>query len=169
MIQSRECFAILYQQKGNPPSIARGTWTTRGVRDWNHTTEQLKEHSQSKWHKDAVIYSRMAEQGEKPSVLQLQCSAAAKKTEERRTKNRTIALKLLQSIYFLAKNCLPLTTTFDELVQLQIANGDGLLQQHVEEGPQNAQYTSKFSAVMLLDAIDSWLNRKLMESLRSSP
>ena len=78
-------------------------------------------------------------------------------------------LKLLRSIYFLAKNRLPLTTTFDELVQLQIANGDGLLQQHVEEGPQNAQYTSKFSAVVLLEAIDTWLDRKLMESLRSSP
>ncbi len=71
-------------------------------------------------------------------------------------------------IYFLAKNRLPLTTTFDPLVQLQIANGDELLQ-HVKEGPQNAQYTSKFSAVMLLEAINSWLDRKLIESLKSSP
>ena len=111
----------------------------------------------------------MAEIGEEQSVLQLQCSAAAKEAEEKRAKNRTIVLKLLRSIYFLDKNRLPLTTTFDQLVQLQIANGDGLLQQHVEEGPQNAQYTSKFSAVMLLEAIDTWLDRKLMESLRSSP
>ena len=78
-------------------------------------------------------------------------------------------LKLLRSIYFLAKNRLPLTTTFDPLVQLQIVIGDELLQQHVKEGPQNAQYTSKFSAVMLLEAINSWLDRKLIESLKSSP
>ena len=51
---------------------------------------------------------------------------------------------------------------------MQIANGDELLQQHVEEGPRNAQYTSKFSAVMLLEAIDTWLDRKLGESLNSS-
>ena len=108
----------------------------------------------------------MAEQGKEQSVLQLQCSAAAKEAEERRAKNRNIVLKLLRSIYFLAKNCLSLTTTFDPLVQLQIANGDELLQQHVKEGPQNAQYTSKFSAVML---INSWLDRKLIESLKSSP
>ena len=91
-------------------------------------------------------------------MLQLQCSAAAKEAEERRAKNRNIVL-LLRSIYFPAKNRLPLTTTFDPLVQLQIANGDELLQQHVKEGPQNAQYTSKFSAVMLLEAINSWLDR----------
>ena len=36
------------------------------------------------------------------------------------------------------QNRLPLTTIFDELVQLQFANRDGLLQRHVEEGPQNA-------------------------------
>ena len=77
-------------------------------------------------------------------------------------------LKVLISIYFLAKNHLSLTTTFDSLVQLQIANGDKLLQQHVKEGPQNAQYTSKFSAVMLLEAINSWLDRKLIERLTSS-
>ena len=111
----------------------------------------------------------MAEQGKEQSVLQLQCSAAAKEAEERRAKNRNIVLKLLRSIYFLAKNRLPLTTTFDPLVQLQIANGDELLQQHVKERPQNAQYTSKFSAVMLLEAINSWLDRQLIESLKSSP
>ena len=48
-------------------------------------------------------------------------------------------------------------------------NGDELLQQHVKEGPQNVQYTSKFSAVMLLEAINSWLDRKLIESLKLSP
>ena len=84
--------------------------------------------------------------------------------EERRAKNRNIVRKLLNSIYFLAKNRMPLTTTFDSLVQWQIANGDELLQQHVKEGPQNAQYTSKFSAGMLLEAINSWLDRKLVES-----
>ena len=75
----------------------------------------------------------------------------------------------MRSIYFLAKNRLSLTTTFDPLVQLQIVNGDELLQQHVKKGPQNAQYTSKFSAVMLLEAINSWLDRKLIGSLKSSP
>ena len=161
-------FCKLFQKQGNAPSTARGAWTSRRIQDWNHATEQLKEHSQSKCHRDAVIHARMAEQGKEQSVLQLQCSAAAKEAEERSAKNRNVVLKLLRSIYFLAKNRLPLTTTFDPLAQLQIANGDELLQ-HVKEGPQNAQYTSKFSAVMLLEAINSWLDMKLIESLKSSP
>ena len=36
---------------------ARGAWTVRGVHDWNHATEQLRDHSDSKWRRDAVIYS----------------------------------------------------------------------------------------------------------------
>ena len=83
-------FCKLCQKRGNAPSTARGAWTTREIQDWNHTTEQLKEHSQSKCHRDAVIHARMAEQGKDQSVVQLQCSAAAKEAEERRAKNRNI-------------------------------------------------------------------------------
>ena len=42
-----------------------------------------------------------------------------------------------------------------------------LLQQHVEHGLQNDQYSSTFSAVMLKDT-NTWLDRKLMENLTSS-
>ena len=52
-------FFKLCQKQGNAPSTARGAWTTRGIQDWNHATEQLKEHSQSKCHRDAVIHARM--------------------------------------------------------------------------------------------------------------
>ena len=79
-----------------------------------------------------------------------------------------IIMKLLRSVYFLAKNCLPLTTTFDDMIQLQIENGDEVLKQHVESGPLNAQYTSNYSVVTLLDAIDTWLDKKLVSSLASS-
>ena len=162
-------FCKLCQKRGNPPPTARGAWTSRGVKDWNHATEQLREHSQSKWHRDAIIHARMAEQGEQQSVLQLQCSAVLKQDEERRTKNRMIIMKLLRSVYFLAKNHLPLTTTFDDMIQLQIENGDEVLKQHVESGPLNAQYTSNYSLVTLLDAIDTWLEKKLVSSLASNP
>ena len=64
----------------------------RGIQDWNHATEQFKEHSPSKCHRDAVIHARMAEQGKEQSVLQLQCSATAKEAEERRAKNRNVVL-----------------------------------------------------------------------------
>ena len=39
----------------------------------------------------------------------------------------------------------------------------------VSEGPSNAQYTSRFSARVLIEAIDIWIERKLMCSLQESP
>ena len=74
----------------------------------------------------------------------------------------------MKSIYFLAKNRIPHTTTFEGLVKLQIANGDEILRHHVEQGPSNAQYT-KFSSQSLLVAIDSWIDStNLVISLQAS-
>ena len=68
----------------------------------------------------------------------------------------------------MAKNRIPHTTTFEGLVQLQVANGEEILKQHIEQGPSNAQYTSKFSSQSLLVAIDSWIDSNLVASLQAS-
>ena len=128
----------------------------------------LKRHNDSKWHKDAAVAARMAEQSQH-SVLELQCVAAARDANEKREKNRAVLLKLLRSVYFLVKHHIPHTTTFQDLLALQVANDDQLLAQHITEGPANAQYTSKFSMTSLIEAIDTWLDRKLVESLKESP
>ena len=91
-----------------------------------------------------------------------------KRTAERRQRNRGVLLKLLRSVYFLVKNRIPRTTTYTQLVELQVANGDQLLEQHINQHPLNAQYTSRFSATMLIEAIDTWLERRLLQSLKSS-
>ena len=67
----------------------------------------------------------------------------------------------------MAKNRIP-HTTFEGLVKLQIANRDEILRHHVEQGPCNAQYTSKFSSHSLLVAIDSWIDSNLVISLQAS-
>lgn len=159
-------FCRLCQEHGKPPPNAQGAWTSRGVCDWNHATEMLKLHSKSKWHNDAAIAARMAEQ---PSVLELQRSAAVRSASERRAKNKEILLKLLRSVYFLTKHRIPHTTTFQDLLALQVANGDQLLKKPLEEAPGNAQYTSTFSITSLIDATATWIDRKLVDSLRESP
>ncbi len=155
---------------GKPPAGSRGAWTTRGIMDWNHATELLKQHADSQWHRDAAAATAMAEQAERgKSALELQCSSAAREAAEKRQKNRHVLLKLLRSVYFLVKNRIPHSTTYRQLVELQVANGDQLLEQHINQHPLNAQYTSRFSATMLIEAIDTWLERKLLQSLKSSP
>lgn len=42
------------------------------------------------------------------------------------------------------------------------------MKKYVEQGPSNAQYTSKFSSVSLIEAIDTWIHRRLVSSLKSS-
>ena len=98
-------FCNICQKYGNAPAGCRGAWTTRGVKDWNHATELLKQHMHSQWHRDAAVTAAMAEQVESGgSILELQCSSAARGAAELRQKNREVLLKPMQSVYFLVKN-----------------------------------------------------------------
>ena len=76
-------FCAIYQKWGKPSAGTRGVWTTKGMVDWNHATELLKQHADSKWHRDAAVSAAMAKQAEGgSSVLDLQCSAAALEAQE---------------------------------------------------------------------------------------
>ena len=161
-------FCHICQKFGKPPATARGGWTSRGITDWNHATEILKNHNDSNWHRDGAIAARMSEQAQHTgTVLDLHLAASAKQVEEERQRNRSVLLKLLRSTYYLAKHRFPYTTSFKDLIELQIENGDSLLKQHTE-GPSNAQYTSKFSSVSMIEAISKWIDGNLEESLKSS-
>ena len=63
----------------------------------------------------------------------MQCSAAAKESEDKRIRNRGILLELIRSVYVLTKNRIPHTTTYGKLMKLLIANGDELLKHHTKE------------------------------------
>ena len=98
-------FCSTCQKWGSPPAGTRGAWTTRGVTDWNHPPELIKQHADSKWHKGAAATSTIARQAESgQSVLDLQRSVAAQEAMELRQRNRDVLLKLLLSTYFLVKN-----------------------------------------------------------------
>ena len=137
--------------------------------DWNHATELLKQRSASKRHQDSLITARMANHIEQHNVIEMQCAGAAKQAEEQKKKNREIILKLMRPICILAKNRIPHSTTYKELIELQVLNGDGLLEKHLSEGSSNAQYTSRFSARVLIEAIDIWKETKLICSLQECP
>ena len=53
---------------GNPPAGSRGVWKTRGITDWNHGTELLKQHADSQWHRYAAATAVMARQTEEWEV-----------------------------------------------------------------------------------------------------
>ena len=90
----------------------------------------------------------MAKHVEQHNAIEMQCAGAARQAEEQKKKNHEIILKLMRSIYFLAKNRIPHSIT------CKVLNGIELLEKHLSEGPSNAQYTSRFSVRMLIEAID---------------
>ena len=53
----------------------------------------------------------MAKHVEQQNGMEMQCAGAAKQAEEQKKKNCEIILKLMRSIYFLAKNRIPHSTT----------------------------------------------------------
>ena len=69
----------------------------------------------------------------------------------------------------MAKNHIPQSTTYMELIVLQVLNGNDLLEKHLSEEPSNAQYTSRFRARVLTEAVYIWFERKLMCSFQESP
>ena len=151
---------------GRSPPSAEGWWSTRRIVDWNHTTELLnhatellnhatellKQHRGSKWHQDSSLTLRMAKHVEKQNVIEIQCTGAAKPAEEQKKKKRDIFLKLMRPIYFMAKNRIPHSTTYKDLIELQRLNGNEL--KYIGEGPFIAQYTSRFNARVLIEVID---------------
>ncbi len=78
-------------------------------------------------------------------------------------------MKLFRSVYFRVKNRIPHCSVYSQLIELQVANGDKFLEHHIKDNPANAQYTSKFSANMILECLDTWLDKQLIHSLKSSP
>ena len=167
---SKGMFCTVCTKWGHPSAGSRGAWISKGISDWSHATEVLKLHGESQYHQYAAVSASMSQQAERgKSVLELQCSAAAKQAASRVEKNRSIMVKLMRSVYFLAKNMIPHTTVYTNLIALQVANGDGLLEEHITQGASNTQYTSKYSVVMLLEALNTWLERKQLQSLQSSP
>ena len=55
--------------------------TTKGIIDWNHATELLKQHSGSKWHQDLSIIARMAKHVEQQNVIEMQCAGPTRQPE----------------------------------------------------------------------------------------
>ena len=158
---SKGMFCTVCMKWSHPSAGSRGAWTSKRISDWSHATEVLKLHGESQCHRDAAVSASMSQQAEREkSILELQCSAAAKQAASRVEKYRSIMVKLMRSVYFLAKNMIPHTTVYTNLIALQVANGDGLLEEHITQGASNAKYTSKYSVVMLLEALNTWLERK---------
>ena len=134
LLSSKGMFCKICQKWGQTSAGSRGAWTTKGLTDWKHATELFKSHAWSKCHKDAAVTTDMAQQAERGDTIpELHCSAAVRELAGEKKQNYEILLKLLRSVYFLVKNRIPHSTMYSNVIELQIANGDILLEQHIKK------------------------------------
>ena len=92
-----------------------------------------------------------------------------KVSEEEKRRNLELIKKLVRSLYFLVKHRIPHTTTFTDLITLQVDNGDKQLQQHKDAGARNASYMSSLSIGEFLNSISHHLEQGLLFRLRKIP
>lgn len=89
-------------------------------------------------------------------------------TEIDRKRNRELMKKLIWSLYFLVKHRIPHTTTFEQMITLQIDNGSNKLEEHRLTCPSNASYLSKATTSELLYSISHCIEAHILSSLRCS-
>ena len=60
------------------------------------------------------------------SVLELQCSSAAWELAHKKERNQVL-LRLLTTVYFIVEHRISHTTTYSDLIELLVPNGDEIL------------------------------------------
>ena len=159
-------FCSVCKKHGNPPVQSRGAWVQRAINNWIKATELMNKHALSEWHKAAVekeVFAKMAERH--GDIIE----GMVKVSEEEKRRNLELIKKLVRSLYFLVKHRIPHTTTFSDLITLQVDNGDKQLEQHKDAGARNASYMSSLSIGEFLNSISHHLEQGLLSRLRKSP
>ena len=150
---------------GRPPVVSRGAWVSRPINNWVKATKLLDKHSKSEWHLASVEAQVLADSAKQSGNVVERMDAAS---EIDRKKNRELIKKLARSLYFLVKHRMPHTTTFEDLIHLQVENGNQQLEVHLQSAPLNATYLSKISTAELLSCISSCIEESLLARLNSS-
>lgn len=158
-------FCSVCKKYGRPPVQARGAWVERPINNWIKATELMNKHAISEWHKAAVEKEVFAETAEKHGDI---IERMLKVSEEEKRRNLELVKKVVRSLYFLVKHRIPHTTTFSDLITLQVDNGDEQLKLHKDECARNASYMSKISTAEFLSSISHHIEQGLLSRLRKS-
>ena len=90
-------------------------------------------------------------------------------SELERRQNRKLMKKLMRSLYFLVRHRIAHTTTFKDLIELQIENSNGQLKMHKDKATSNATYLSNITKADLLKSISHVIEHELLMQMQASP
>ena len=146
--------------------ITRSLGNTRPVKNWAKASELFGKHAKSKWHLASTETQALSELAEQHGDVMDRMLAAS---ELERRQNRELMKKLMRSLYFLVRHRIPHTTTFKDLIKLQIENGNGQLKMHKDKAPSNVTYLSNITIADLLKSISHVIEHELLMQMQASP
>ena len=152
----KEMFCTVCMKWYHPSVGSRWAWSSKGITDW-HQASVIKSTWRVMVSQRCCFHSKYVTSGRTRKIR-----LTAKQAENRVNGNPSIIYKLMRSAFILAKNMIPCTIVYTNIIAFQAANGD-----HITHGASNAQYTSKYSAMMFLEALNTWLLRKQLHSQQS--
>ncbi len=136
-------FCTPCQKYGKPPAQACGAWVTCPISNWVKATELLSKREKSEWHLASAEAQALAESARTHGGVIEQTVMAS--NEEKR-KNRELMKKLIRSVYLVFRHRVPHTTAFEDVITLQVDNGNEQLRVHLSTCPGNAIYFFKFTS-----------------------
>ncbi|XP_064636953.1 zinc finger MYM-type protein 1-like [Lineus longissimus] len=148
---------------------SRGAWTTVMVRKWKKALEKVMDHERSQMHKMAKERQVASKQcRESGGVVTVAIAGQMRNRLALKEKNRTIMKKNLRTTYYLCKAKAAHFTNFQDTLELQIENGLEDLKHFLDNAPKNANYTSHQVIEEYVAAIGLYIEKNILESLRSA-
>ena len=161
----RGMFCSYCEKFGTVSQSSGGVWRDSPFSNWKKAWEKSRAHEKTQVHKLASERALAAENARRHgSVIELCRSSVAKE----KALNQDVIKKLIRCVYFLAKNRLPHTTTYTELVDVVIECGGEAVRKFMAEASKNATYLSAVRLTQLIAVIAEWQEKQLLERLQKA-
>ena len=158
-------FCSYCEKFGTVSQSSGGVWRDSPFSNWKKAWEKSRAHEKTQVHKLASERALAAENARRHgSVIELCRSSVAKE----KAQNQDVIKKLIRCVYFLAKNRLPHTTTYTELVDVVIECGGEAVRKFMAEASKNATYLSAVSLTQFIVVIAEWQEKQLLERLQKA-
>ena len=152
----RKCQAFSF------PGSASNPWISTGVRLGDHPSRKMKKHFDSSLHKQCIATEKTFQ---KPSVHEMLMRHYLDIQTKEELTNK-IALKAMFTVaLYMVKHRLP-NDSFGDMVKLLADAGSDVIKKYLSQCPKNASYLSHQSYDELLQVMNDFIERPLLEKAK---
>ena len=153
----RKCQAFAFLSSESNP------WTSGGVDLGEHPKRKMVKHFQSNLHKKSIESEQLFNE---TSVYQLLCAQDLNSRRKEEEENRTTLKNMFTIALHMVKHCQP-NDVFEDNVKLVSNAGSVEMKEYLSNCPKNATYLSHHSYRELLEVMNEYVEKPILEALRS--